>query len=190
VAPVRRPTLILGNPPYKVALFEQFLARAADLLPDNGRCGFLLGTQMLQTPNTVLRWNETWTLDQRMVPRTLFPRAIRPLVFVMFTKERRTRMLGGFALYRAAAEVSDMRGQIKLLLIDGAGPGRSCWRAVVEWALAQCGGKAKLDELYHAIEPKRPTSNTWWREKVRQTLQRHFRPLERGVWALPEREAA
>lgn len=155
------------------------------MLPDNGRCGFLLSSYMLQTPSTVLGWNKHWSLDQRMVPRTLFPRAIRPLVFVMFTKDQERRLDGGFALYHAAAEMVSMSGHIRLLLVEGT-PRKQCWRAVVEWALSRCGGRAKLEDLYAVIEPKRPTQNTWWREKVRQTLQRYFQNVDRGIWRLPE----
>lgn len=184
-----KPTLIVGNPPYKMRTLEAFLDRACELLPDNGRCGFLLSSYMLQTPDTVLRWNERWSLEQRMVPRTLFPRAIRPLVFVLFTKDRQRRLLGGFLLYKEAAEINRIERGAKLLLVHGK-PGRSCWRAVVEWALKGLGGKATVGQLYDAIEPNRPTENRFWQEKVRQTLQRHFRAVERGVWELPERAEA
>lgn len=177
------PTAIVGNPPFDVALFGQLLDRAKDWLPDSGRCGLIVSTHMVQTPNTVLRWNESWSLDQRILPRTLFPRAIRPLVFLMFTKDRERRMLGGFALYRESAEINALEKAAKLLLIHGK-PNRPCWRAVVEWGLKKLGGKAHVRELYDVIEPARPSENRWWQEKVRQTLQRHFHSVDRGVWAL------
>ena len=75
----------------------------------------------MQTPSTVLRWNERWSLEQRLVPRTLFPRAIRPLVFVLFTKDRRRKLLGGFLLYRESAEVNRLGKEAKLLLVHGSG---------------------------------------------------------------------
>ncbi len=183
-----KPTQIIGNPPFTVALLEELLDRAVDWLPDNGRCGLILSTAMVQTPSTVCRWNDRWSLDQRILPRTLFPRAIRPLVFLMFTKDRCRKMLGGFALYRESVEINALEAAAKLLLVRGA-PQRSCWRAVVEWALRKRGGRARLRELYDLIEPARPTENRWWQEKVRQTLQRHFKSLGAGEWALP-REAA
>ena len=118
---------------------EAFLDRAAGLLPDDGRCGFLLSSYQLQTPNTVLRWNERWSMEQRLVHRTLFPRAIRPLVFVLFTKDRRRRLLGGFLLYRESAEINRLDKEAELLLVHGS-PGKGCWRAVVEWGLKRLGG--------------------------------------------------
>jgi SAM-dependent methyltransferase len=178
------PTAIIGNPPFKVALLDELLDRARKWLPDNGRCGLIVSTSMVQTPSTVLRWNEHWSLDQRLLPRTLFPRAIRPLLFLMFRKDRERRMLGGFALYRESAEINALEQAVKLLLIHGR-PGKSCWRTVVEWALRRRGGRAHLRDLYDLIEPCRPTENRWWQEKVRQTLQRYFTAVARGVWAVP-----
>ncbi len=180
-----RPTHIVGNPPFSVKLLDELLERAAEWLPDNGRCGLILGTQMVQTPSTVLRWNERWSMQQHILPRTLFPRSIRPLVFLMFTKDRQRRMLGGFALYRESVEINAMSAAAKLILVRGT-PNKSCWRSVVEWALRRCGGRAHLRELYNAIEPHRPTENRWWQEKVRQTLQRHFSSAGDGVWQLSE----
>jgi adenine-specific DNA-methyltransferase len=177
------PTVMVGNPPFNVRLLDEFLARAQGLLPPDGRCGFILSTYMVQTPTTVLRWNESWSLRQHILPRTLFPRAIRPLVFVTFTKDRLRRMLGGFALYREAADVNDLRRAAKLLLVHGR-PRVNCWRALVEWGLRRLGGRGRLQDLYATIEPHRHTPNEWWREKVRQTLQRYFVSVERGVWAL------
>lgn len=178
------PTLIVGNPPYRLQLLEQFIDRAYKLLPANGRMGFLLSSHMIQTPSTVLRWAERWSLDQRIIPRTLFPRSIRPLVFVMFTKNGR-RLMGGFALYQQAADVNNFSQGAKLLLIHGK-PRKDCWRSVVDWALRKLGGKATCQELYSVIATNRISPNPWWKEKVRQTLQRYFRTIERGVWALPE----
>jgi len=177
------PTLILGNPPYKAKLLNEFLDRAGLILPQDGRCGFLLSTHLLQTPSTVLRWNDQWSIDQRLVPRTLFPGSIRPLVFVLFQKDRRRILSGGFALYRAAAEVSSMRGRIKLMLVEGT-KRKKCWRGVVEEALRELGGRAQLRDIYEWVEPRRHTENRWWKEKVRQTLQRYFSPLGNGEWRI------
>ena len=175
--------MILGNPPFDMTVFEGFLARARLLLPDDGgRCGFLLPTNAIQTPSRLLRWAEHWSIDQRLVPRTLFPRSRWPLLFVLFRKGA-ARVLRGFALFRQAAEVGALPLAGRLLLVHGR-PRVTCWRALVEWALRRCGGRASLRELYDAVEPHRPIDNRWWQEKVRQQLQRHFTPVERGVWSL------
>jgi predicted membrane metal-binding protein len=46
------------------------------------------------------------------------------------------------------------------------------------------GGQAKLDQIYDAIEPKRSTETTFWREKVREQLQLHFTRTGQGEYAL------
>ncbi len=177
-----QPTCIIGNPPYRVALFNQFLSRAKDLLPTGGRCGFLLSAHMLQTPGTVLEWNRDWSLEQQLVPRTLFPRAIRPLVFVSLCKNTCRRM-NGFLLYRQSADVASMQTGARRALVEGE-PRKCCWRTLVEWAVRRLGGRAALQDIYREIAPHRPQTNQWWQEKVRQILQTHFTPIERGVWEL------
>lgn len=176
-------TAVIGNPPFNLKLIEQFLRRAYSLLVDEGRCGLLLPSYAVQTPSRVLGWARDWSLQNAMIPRTLFPRMIRPLVFVQFTKGK-SRFMCGFSLYRQAQEVSTLAQPARLLLMHGA-PRIDCWRAVVQWALAQLGGQACLGDIYDVVEPKRLNDGRWWREKVRQTLQRHFKSVQRGVWALP-----
>lgn len=177
-----QPTLIVGNPPYRTRLITDFLARAHELLPAAGRCVFLLSCHLLQTPSLVTRWAEQWSMSQCLVPRTLFPRVDRPLALVTFSKGRK-RLFNGFALYREAIDFNAMAAGAKLLLVE-VQP-KPCWRAVVEWALKKHGGRARVADLYDTIEPRRISSNQWWREKVRQTLQRYFRPIARGEWSLP-----
>lgn len=61
------------------------------------------------------------------------------------------------------------------------------WRAVVHAALLALGGEADLEAIYGRVfleAPEKVRANPHWREKVRQTLQRHFEPRERGRWAL------
>ncbi len=176
------PTLIVGNPPYKVRLLEEFLQRAYDLLPRHGRCGFLLSSYMLQTPATVVGWSKRWGLSQHLVPRTLFPNAVRPLLFVQFLKNS-PQIFRGFALYRESVEVAELPAKSKQALVHGEAF-KSCWRSLVEWALRQLGGVAKLADLYAVIGPHRISDNPWWQQKVRQTLQRHFVNVGRGEWSL------
>lgn len=71
----------------------------------------------------------------------------------------------------------------KTHLVHGA-PGKLCWRVLVEWSLEKLGGEASLKEIYQLIEPRRNSTNRWWKEKVRQQLQEHFKPVKRGVWSL------
>lgn len=176
------PTVIVGNPPYEVRLIEGFLSRARHLLPDNGRCGFLLPAYAMQTHRRVWKWHQHWSISADIIPRRLFPRLRLPLLFVMFTKEE-VRTMVGFALYREAVEIDALSARAKRILVDGA-PRMGAWRALVQATLEKLGGRATLPELYHAIEPRRPTPNPWWQEKTRQILQRYFRQVDRGVWSL------
>lgn len=177
------PSVILGNPPYDVRLIEGFLKRAARLLPDTGRCGFLLPAYAMQTHRRIWRWHETWSMVAEIVPRRLFPRLSLPLVFVQFKKEK-VRTLIGFALYKEAVEFDNLAAGAKLVLTDGK-PRRGVWRALVEQTLSTLGGKAALADIYRTIESRRPTTNPWWQAKIRQVLQLHFCRIEPGVWGLP-----
>lgn len=181
------PTVILGNPPFQVRLIEAFLARAAGLLPDDGRCGFILPAYAMQTHRRVWRWHQVWSIAAEILPRRLFPRLRLPLLFVQFRKGR-VRTLVGFALFREAVEFENLAEAAKLVLTQGR-PRRGVWRALVEATLEALGGEASLEVLYQAIEPRRPTPNPWWREKVRQVVQRSCEPVARGVWRLREAPA-
>lgn len=176
------PTVIVGNPPYKIDVIADFLERARTLLPDEGRCGFLLPAYAMQNHRRVIGWAKSWSMRQDLVPRRLFPYLRLPLLFVMFKKER-VKTLVGFTLYQEAVDFHRLPMRSKLILIDGR-PRRSVWRAVIDEALKELGGQGTLEEIYGFIEPRRPTENTFWKEKVRQVLQVHFEPVDRGVWRL------
>lgn len=176
------PTAIIGNPPFDMATFDGFLSRASKILPSGGRCGFLLPAYAVQTPSRVLRWKESWSIDQALVPRTLFQRLSLPLVFLMFAKERPC-ILTGFALYEEAQDVTGMPSATKLILTHGR-QGMGVWQAVVAEVMHRLGGEASLSDVYAAVSPRRPTGNPWWQEKVRQTLQRHFARTGPGRWRI------
>lgn len=59
------------------------------------------------------------------------------------------------------------------------------WRAIVEYALENLGGKATLDELYGYIEEhaSERIKSPHWKEKIRQTATAFAVRLERGVYA-------
>lgn len=175
-------TTIVGNPPFHVATIEGFLKRIALILPEGGRCGLLLPCYALQTHQRVWRWHKHFSMSSEIIPRRLFPRLRLPLAFVMFTREEQRRMIG-FALYRQAVEVDNLATEARRILEQGR-PGRGVWLALVEAMLSQLGGEADLADLYAAIEPRRPTPNAWWKEKVRQILQLHFEPVAKGRWRL------
>jgi len=175
------PTAVIGNPPFQLRAIEGVLERAWELLPEDGRVGFIMPCYTLQTPATVERLARRWSLQQDMLPRTLFHRLSHPLCFALLTKGTR-RGLVGFALYHEAAAVARLQARYRALLVEGE---RSVWAAVVRAALEVLGGRADLPELYREIEGHRPTTNTFWQAKVRQTLQRIAVRVGAGTWALP-----
>lgn len=61
------------------------------------------------------------------------------------------------------------------------------WRDLIQGALEWLGGKATLQQIYQVIEgSKKCKQNSFWKEKIRQTLQLHddFVHVDRGIWAL------
>jgi hypothetical protein len=175
-------TAIVGNPPFEMDVFERFLTRAHRTLPDLSQAGFLIPAYFFQTYGRVVRWNERWSMQLDLVPRGLFPNLKLPLTFCMFHKDGRRDMVG-FALYAELAAVKNLAQRSQEVLQDGK-PHRSVWRALVEDALEQLGGRATLADVYRVIEPRRPTQTTFWREKVRQQLQLHFSRIGTGEYAL------
>ncbi|MEB6663817.1 class I SAM-dependent methyltransferase [Achromobacter ruhlandii] len=174
-----KPTLVLGNPPFKGPVVAAFLERAWELLPNDGEVGFILPAFAFQTASTVDSWARRWGIDQQMMPRNVFPRLAHPLCFARFKKGRRG--LVGFALYHEAAAVARLQVRYRALLAQGE---RSVWAAVTRAAVEALGGEASLAEIYREIEGVRPTTNRYWREKVRQQLQRVGRRVGPARWAL------
>lgn len=178
------PTHVIGNPPFKSQLVADFLDRAWHLLPNEGECGFILPAFVMQTPSAVERMAERWEIRQDMLPRNLFPRLSRPCCFMRFTKGPR-RGLIGFALYHEARAVQLLENRYRKMLSHSNG---SVWEAVTRLAMLRLGGTAKLGQIYDEIQGKRPTTNPFWKEKVRQTLQRIGSRVGPGVWSVEEPE--
>lgn len=176
-------TTIIGNPPFEATIIERFLKRSTLVLPDFGHAGFILPAYIMQTPRRVTGWLDNWSVKVELLPRTLFPRLSLPLLFVLFTRDGRRNMVG-FALYDEACDVDRMTDEAKDVLQNGR-PRKGLWRALVEEVMQRLGGEAHLSDIYHAIEPRRPTATNWWKEKVRQVLQFHFEPLGDGRWRVP-----
>ena len=81
----------------------------------------------------------------------------------------------------SATEEADLVSQVS----------RSVWATALVEVLANLGGSAPLDTIYRAMEPRRPTGNRWWKEKIRQVAQRPpFQRIEQGHYSLPMLEAA
>lgn len=178
----RRPTAIIGNPPYKSSLIDAFLDRSYELLEYNGKVGFLLPVYYLQTASKVVSLSRRFSLSQELLPRNLFEGLTKPIMWMTLVKERQT-VVQGFFLQEETAALSDVHKDLRPLLL-GNQSGPSCWRDVVQAALEACGGRATLQQLYACIEGNRPTPNPWWREKVRQVAGKYHHRVGQGEYAL------
>lgn len=174
------PTAIIGNPPFAQSLVQAFFERAWDLLPVDGRVGFVLPCYIFQTASVVSRLSRKWGMRQDMIPRNVFRGLKLPLCFAQLTKGAGRGMVG-FTLYHEVEAVRALRARYRALLESGE---RSPWAAVVMAALEVLGGEASLTELYNEIDGLRPTDNQFWKEKVRQTLQKRAVSRGNGRWAL------
>jgi hypothetical protein len=178
-----QPTTILGNPPFRLSLIDAFLARAYELLPMNGRVGWILPAYAFQTAARVAGYSERWSIRQEMIPKNVFTGLSKPIVFAVFSKTD-DRVLVGFALYQEAADVQKLTAEVQAIL---AGERGAIWRSLVSYAIQALGGQATLSEIYRVIEGYRPVKTRFWREKIRQTLQRYcdrFVRVDSGVWRL------
>jgi hypothetical protein len=171
---------VFGNPPFEAAFMDQLLARLVAEMDDGGRCGLIVPAYFMQTPSRVIRWNRDWSLAAELLPRTLFPRLSKPIIFALFTKDP-VPSLRGLRLFIEADAVEHLKPAMRRMMTEGKG----LWSEVVAVSLHELGGEAPLDQIYSRVSNRRPTENQWWREKVRQTLQRGpFENRGRGVWAL------
>lgn len=180
-----RPTAIVGNPPFQMAVVDQFLQRAYDLLPTGGRAGFLLPAYALQTAQRVAGYGERWSLMAEMIPRNLFPSLREPLSFVVFSKDSK-RVMVGLALYREATDILTMPKEYKAAAQALAG---QPWRVICEMALTRLGGSAELTDIYSEVSGMQPSLTTFWREKIRQVLRRRpdrFIAAGNGRYALSD----
>lgn len=177
-----QPTAIIGNPPFDLRVIDGFLDRAHSLLPDGGRVGFILPAYAFQTAARVAGYADRWSMAQEMIPRNIFQGLSLPLVFAIFSKDRR-RTLVGFALYREAADVQLLGRRYRDAMTAGGGP---VWVRVVEAALARLGGEADLAEIYSEVEGCRPTRTKFWREQIRKVVRTNgcFRHVSSGRYAL------
>jgi len=168
-----RPTHLIGNLPFVATTIEGILRCAFELLPNEGTAGFILPAYALQTSSVVIRYASRWNLAVELLPRTLFGRLSKPLVFAMFTKAAERRVMVGLALFEESFDIERMPKPVRETLERGTG---SVWLAVVDRVLRDLNGEAGLDAIYGSIAPRRPTQNQYWRAKVRQVLQQpqHF----------------
>lgn len=184
VALPENPSAIIGNPPFRAQVFDGFLDRAYEILPEGARAGFILPTYFFQTAGRVSRYGDRWSLSIELMPRNAFHARMRtPLLFALFEKNAARRLIG-FVLYRECDDLHQMAKPYRELLSSYEGP---VWLAVCRMALRRLGGEAQLKDIYTELERNRPTRTDWWREKIRQTLRAYgsvFEPKGGGVYEL------
>jgi len=179
---------ILGNPPFTAPVLDGFMRRAHELLPEGGMTAFILPVYVFQTAARVIELGRDWTIRYQLIPRNAFHSRMRePLVFSLFTKERRPVLIG-FALYQETVDIQSLDRRFQQILRHGRAY-RSAWRALLEAALEALGGEAGLQEIYALVSKRRPTRNPFWKEKIRQVAQQHCRRVSTGRYALAERTA-
>lgn len=172
-----RPTAFIGNPPFRMTLVDRFLGKAHDMLPEEGRVGFILPAYALQTAARVVRYTEDWSLQQQMIPRNVYPGLSKPLVFALFRKDKR-RLTLGFSLYHEAAYVLSLPAEARDALNDGP----ATWASLVLGTIRKLGGIAHLTELYEALVDQRPSRNPHWREQIRKICQQKAIRVDRGTY--------
>lgn len=172
------PTLLIGNWPFAHKTFTAFLERAHQLLPEGGEAGVLTSVLAFKTTSVVMEHLQRWSIAVEVMPRDMFPRLRWPAVFARFTKDQCRRMWG-LALYEETAAARGLKVRYRALADEHA----LTWRAVVLAALERLGGQAQLSVLYAEVEGMRPSQTQWWREKVRQVLQKYALSQGGGVWA-------
>lgn len=161
---------VIGNPPFEADLVARFLQRSSELLEEGGQAGFILPAYILQTSSKVEQLSSKFSIHQQLLPRNLFPRLKLPLVFARFVKEQHRRLFG-FLLYREAQDLTQLAKPYRHTA-SAARDRRGAWYRVVHTALQALGGEADLNRIYEAVASARPTGNQFWKEKIRQTLQR------------------
>lgn len=179
----KAPTALIGNPPFQTSLIEAFLHRAATLLPLGGQVGFILPAYFFQTSQRTIAYTEQWSIESLTLPRDIFPRLRYSLVFSLFRRDRRRRLIG-FALFHETAALRQLPAHMRARVTRSS---RSIWLSVVEQALTDLGGTSSLQGLYQLLSGRRPTSNPFWQEKTRQTLSAYpdrFERLTAGYYRL------
>jgi adenine-specific DNA-methyltransferase len=168
---------VIGNPPFEMSIVERFLERAHRDLPEGGLVALVLPAYAFQTPSRVTRWMGRFSIDVNIIPRTIFPGLSKPLVWAKYRKASERRF-SGMMLFNRTRDVESMKPSTRAAL---EAPGT--WREAVRTALESLGGEASVSAICEAIVPARRCS-AHWRPKIRQTLQRGFRPLGEGRWSL------
>jgi len=190
-------TAVFGNPPFQSKIINRILDRVHTFLPEGGQCGFILPAYSIQSASTIVRWSDKWSLRQEALPRDMFPAGriageygeetgkslSKPLIFMLYTKDREKRLIG-LRLYKETNSIKELPQNTQRLLVHCPHGARNTWKQAVRNALHELGGKARLEAIYDCLSNRRPTTNQWWKEKIRQVCQTYFTKTADATYAL------
>lgn len=169
------PTALIGNQPFRSQLAEQFLARAAVVA--HGRPGGLHLARLLFTNKSAHhRLHENLEHRERDHPSRYLREAFAALNFFA-VPERPPTHPDQTGLIRRNRRLAPAPTEISIhdRSSEPKRPGCVWWKM----ALADLGGTGSLSALYSLLEGRRPTANSWWKEKTRQVLNAHPHRFER-----------
>lgn len=136
-------TAVIGNPPFSLRIFEGLLKRCEELLVIGNKMGFILPAYFFQTSTTLKRLNRKWTIHQQMLPRDLFYRLEKPLVFASFIRENFPKLFG-FFLYDQVESLRSLTDEVYQRLSNEITGTRNTWKNTITVALNKLGGTATL----------------------------------------------
>lgn len=174
-----RPTVFLGNPPFKTRLFDEFLSIAEKVMSVDGRIGMILPAFFFQTSGRVVRYNEAWGIATELLPRDLFPGLEKPLIFATFRKDLERKLIG-FSLYHEQAFVKALPKDVGESLREGP----RTWKEVVSDAIDAAGGVATLQQIYDYVADRRPSTNPHWKEQIRKVCQAKATRVDRAQYSM------
>ncbi len=175
---------IFSNPPFKYSVFLKLMRRAENILDFGNKAVFIIPAYFFQTSRTFVElYRNRWTVSQEMIPRDIFPGLIKPLIVASFIRENNAQLIG-FRLFQETTEFRELPDDSQDMISNTLNGARSTWREVIKTVISELGGMADLSDIYKRIEGRRPTENAFWKEKIRQELQRNFRSVSKAKWAL------
>lgn len=178
----RRPSAVLGNPPYTSDFLDPFLARMEQVLDEGSRMVLLLSVHLFQTSRTVARYADHWALDLELVPRDIFQGLQRPLVLATLTKSADRRIVG-MAFAREIADMKRIPERYRAILERSK---TNVWVRAIEEAIGECGRPLTIDELYETISHNKPTRTTFVREAIRKWTRAAFTPVGPATYDIPK----
>lgn len=180
-------TAIIGNPPFKLDIFEQFMQRCETILSIGNKASFILPAYFFQTSKTFMRFARRWQISQEILPRDLFQSQgllSKPIIFASFVRENSPLMFG-FRLHAELCDINNLNKSVKDFISTQVKRSGSIWKEMVVKIAKDSGGKITLEQLYKTIEAKRPTENPFWKEQVRKVVQQHpFQRIEKATYQL------